>query len=313
MEPVQEPFNAKTQLKSLEVAGMKTAVGIALVIILAASSVLWVESASAQSIPKPSVPQFTAEYIPDFVNTTTTDPYTGSNTTDAQNLSSIKLTITNQQCSYSNGSTFDIYYNVRIKGHFETISWNELYPTTQLLPASVNVTQLNPNNLQNYGAPYIWADNIVAANQYLPQSNSGYTTVSISADKLPIKGQIDIQVEAMLGANSSFYRPSNQWAAGVGGSVYSAIAYVTSSGWSSTQTITITEGNTTPQPTAILATSAPTETVTPTQLPTGTPAKAVTQVDVVFGLSWEQVVIAVMAVAIAVLMAALVLSRRKRI
>jgi hypothetical protein len=289
---------------------MKTANGIALILILAASSMLWVESTSAQSIPKLSVPQFTAEYIPDFVNTTTTDPYTGSNTTDTQNLSTIKLTITNQQYSYSNGSTFGIYYNVKVKGHFETI-WNELYPTTQLLPASVNVTQLNPNNLQNYEAPYIWADDIVAANQYLPQSSSIYTTISLTANQFPINGQIDIQVEAMLGVNSSFYRPSNQWAAGVGGSVYSAIAYVTSSGWSNTQTITADEGNATPQPTAIAATPAPTVTATPTQASTETPAQAVTQTVANLGLSGEQIVIAVMAATIAVLAVGLAIVWRK--
>ncbi len=109
---------------------------VLLFVILAVSSIIMIESASAQSIPKPSIPQFTVKFAPDDVNTTTTDPYTGVNTTTTQNFSTINLTITNQQYSYSNGSTFNIYYNIRVKGHFET-SWNELYPTTELLPSTV--------------------------------------------------------------------------------------------------------------------------------------------------------------------------------
>ena len=252
--------------------------GLALVLILimaiSSLTLLMVKPASAQSIPTPSVPEFTVKFILNLVNVTTTDPYTGANTTTTQNLSTINLTITNQQYSYSNGSTFGIYYNIRVKGHYSN-SWGELYPTTQLLPAQGNYT---PNNYQYYEVPYIWAQGIVNSLQFLPQTNSTYTTVSLSAkevvgeDQYPSNGQVDIQVEAMLGVNSTYYLPSNSFPYGPAGSTYPAIAYVTSSGWSNIETLNFADGsvsitpftNPTPAPTSALPPTSPTVTQTPT-------------------------------------------------
>lgn len=231
---------------------------LTLIIAMSCLTLLTVKPVNAQSLPKPSVPEFTAEFIPNYINTTTTDPYTGTNTTTTQNLSTIKLTITNQQYSYSNGSTFGIYYNVRVKGHFGT-SWSELYPTTQLLPSSVNVSQLNPNNYQNYEEPFIWGENSVYSYQFVFQSNSTYTIVSLSASDYSSNGQIDIQVEAMLGVNSSYYLPSNS--PYTFGSYYPAIAYVSSSGWSNTQTMDLANDSV-----SILPSSNP--TITPSTSPT---------------------------------------------
>jgi hypothetical protein len=241
-----------------------------IVVILAVSSLMMIESAFAQSIPKPSVPEFTVEFIPNYSNTATTDPYTGTNTTTTQNLSTIKLTITNQQYSYTNGSTFGIYYNIRVKGHFDPNSWNEIYPTTQLLPSTVNITILNANNYQTYEEPYIWGQNRVYSYQYLPQSTSTNTIVSLSASNYPSNSQLDIQAEAMLGVNSTFYQPSNDYAYGAGGSYYPAIAYVTSSDWSNTQTINLANGS-------ISASTSPnpTPTSTPNYGPTSSPTPSI--------------------------------------
>lgn len=55
---------------------------LALLLLLMATSVNMVESVSAQSIPKPSIPEFSVKvtddsYVIPFKNVTTTDPYTG--------------------------------------------------------------------------------------------------------------------------------------------------------------------------------------------------------------------------------------------
>lgn len=135
---------------------------------------------------------------------------------------------------YSNGSTFSIYYNVRVKGHFEN-SWTELYPTIQLLP---HTGDYNINNFQQYEAPYIWGEN-TGNHPILPQSNTSYTIASIPAN-YPIGGQVDIQVEAMLGVNSTYFLSTDNFFA-MGDNYLPAIAYVTSSDWSNTQTVTISQ------------------------------------------------------------------------
>ncbi len=234
--------------------GRAFALFLTLIIAIPCLTLLIVNPAGAQTIPVPAIPQFTVKFIPAFINTTITDPYTGANTATTQNLSTIELTITNQQYTYSNGSTFNIYYDIRVKGHFEN-SWNELYPTTELLPAWENY--YTPNNYQSYEVPYIWAQGMVDSLQFLPQSNSAYTNVSLPADKYPSNGQVDIQVEAMLGVNSTYYLPSNAYAYGVGGNTYPATAYVTSSSWSNTQTINLADGS-------ISISTSPNSTPTPT-------------------------------------------------
>ena len=163
-----------------------------MILIMAISSLIIVKPAFAQSIPKPSVPQFTLKFIPVFQ--TTTDPYTGANTT-TQNLSTIELSITNQKYTYSNGSTFSIYYNVRTKGHFAN-AWTELYPTIKLLPQTGNYDY---TNFQNYQSDYIWGENSAYNHPLLLQSDSTYTTVSLLATDYPSNGQVDIEVETMLG------------------------------------------------------------------------------------------------------------------
>lgn len=199
------------------------------------------------SIPAPTVPQFTVKFNSNFINVITTDPYTGANTTTTQNQSTIELSIANQLYSYSNGSTFSIYYNVRVKGHFANSSWTELYPTIQLLP---HTGDYNINNFQQYEVPYIWGEN-TGNHPILPQSNTTYTTVSIPANSYPVGGQVDIQVEAMLGVNSTYFLSTNTFFA-MGDNYLPAIAYVTSSDWSNTQTVTISETASSPTPTSFI-------------------------------------------------------------
>jgi hypothetical protein len=66
-----------------------------LVLILTASSLIIIESASAQSIPKPSVAQFTLQIV-DY---------------------GVQMTIQNQQIIANGHDTANIFYNIRLKSH----------------------------------------------------------------------------------------------------------------------------------------------------------------------------------------------------
>jgi hypothetical protein len=106
-----------------------------LLFILVAPNLLIAESVSAQSIPKPTVPEFTLKYVDhsyDVPPTYETDPYTGKTVlTQAgyhvQN-NSVELIIKNQPYhSYTNenGSRIWLYYLVAVKGHFDNWKYDD--------------------------------------------------------------------------------------------------------------------------------------------------------------------------------------------
>jgi hypothetical protein len=189
-----------------------------LIAVLAVSSLIMVGSAFAQSIPKPSVPEFTLKFEAhpyDVPPTYGIDPYTGENVTIAEGghveNKSIVVTIKNQH------SSGDLYYNVRYKGSFED-SWTELY----------------------YYEPY-------SVNDLPRQSNSEYTVLSLLQEALPPnsfvdRAQVDVQVEALLWHNVEIFisdhptLPSPYYEIGHYETRY---ALNETSGWSSTQTIII--------------------------------------------------------------------------
>lgn len=84
---------------------ISNSLSLILILIMASSSLIIVESASAQSIPKPSVPEFSLKVA---------HPYDGAPT-------NIEITIKNQPFnSYvdTSGNYASLYYNVRFKGHY---------------------------------------------------------------------------------------------------------------------------------------------------------------------------------------------------
>jgi hypothetical protein len=189
-----------------------------LVVTLAVSSLMMVESAFAQSIPKPSVPEFTAKYIDnsyDVPLTTTTDPYTGKTVTQGGyhviGEPEIEITIKNPNDTH-------VFYSVRTKGHFSQ-NWVVVEYWHQLSNTGQSYNPPNPYPQQNYSSQY---------------------TVLRFGDEgsgIPSEGQMDIQVEALIGSVK------------VGGdSDHSALYnmfYPTydfsgeTSGWSDTQTVSI--------------------------------------------------------------------------
>ncbi len=222
-----------------------------LVVILAVSSLMMVESAFAQSIPKPSVPEFTVKVIDrsyDEPISYYTDPYTGKTKTyqgyHVENKT-IEIKIKNQQFNNydsASGKTLSLYYNISAKGHFGD-DW-----------------MYYPKNNQAYSA-----------------SGSPYTTLTFltrgssnGGDLIPAPwgGDIDVQVQALIGYYYTEFVPDKFFG-----------SYVTKfvgqkSEWSNIQTITIptsSVSNSTPNPTSSTnPTTAPTSTPTTTNL-TGNP------------------------------------------
>ncbi len=197
------------------------------VVLLAVSTVMAVApTVSAQSIPKPSVPQFTLK----FVNSSylvpetpyyQTDPYTG------------KQKYIGMQGGYlSKNYTIEI----SVKGHSFLSSIND---TTLQLYYNVQAKGLYENNWSNLN---LWSDDQIDTN-YLPiQENSEYTIISTPANTYTPGGTVQFEVRAILGGYFPVkldYYP-----------YYGAYFGYEASDWSSTQSITIPSGGSIAAPTA---------------------------------------------------------------
>ncbi len=194
-----------------------------------------IKPANAQTIPKPSAPEFTAILVdhsydtPSTTPTYTTDPYTGEQTQvssgspsyHVQNKS-IEITIKNQPFTPYNdseGRYIGLYYNFRFKGHFGS-DWTY----DPFMPNGVSS--------QRYGG---W--DMTYLIPYTP-SNSQYTIVNFPLGKSGISnyGQEDFQVQAQIGY---ILMNGNSFMQRVYGVNYNFTGE--SSDWSPIQTVTITE------------------------------------------------------------------------
>jgi hypothetical protein len=206
-----------------------------LVAILAVSSLILVESASAQSIPKPSVPEFTLKFVDhsyDVPPTYGIDQYTGKTVMTHEGYhaenKSIEIVIKNQPpllaLKLDNEHYAAVFYNISYKGH--------------------------------YGENWEYYSYNLETEYFLHQSeDSEYTTTSFK--QIPSDGQIDFRVQAQVGYFTSYNMP---W------KVY--VFHGETSGWSNIQTITIPEGSTStssPNPTPT-STQNPTPTATVPEL-----------------------------------------------
>lgn len=226
---------------------MAKCLSLCLVVVLVVSSLLMVIPANAQSIPKPSVPEFTIKFVNESYTETTTNPYTGIKESTLISNNSIVITITNQPFDYSN---YQLYYNIRSKPYFEG-NWTEVYPVV--------------TGASSYegGYNYSYAQYI---NHYsVQQSKSSFTTISFSVKPtdlyqatgydvinyygIPYGSQLDFQVEAQVGHPSQIWVSDHPLLPIESGGFEPAVAYDTSSGWSNTQTITIGESSSTTTPT----------------------------------------------------------------
>jgi len=192
-----------------------------LVVILAVSSLMMVESTSAQAIIKPSIPEFTAEYVDHSYTVparTHTEPYTGEQVTDPSYMvqnETIDITIKNQPYVSTEDIAY-LCYNIREKGHFEDI-WTELGHITN---------KTNDNAL------------------FRATPGSEYKIISLPKTAQN-GGQIDFQVKAYFTVGHRFFNTNfGTWT-------------WEESDWSNTQTVTIPETSATPSPNPTL-TSTPT-------------------------------------------------------
>jgi hypothetical protein len=194
---------------------MKKSATLPLITVLVLSSLVMVNAVSAQSIPKPPVPEFTVKYVAhpyDVPTTYSTDPYTGETITHegyhVENKS-IEVWITNQAFTpYTDkeGDLIRLYYDVRVKGHFGD-SWASIFHGS--------------SESEEYTIEYYIVGES-AADDMMRNLSAG--------------DQLDFQVEAKIGKYSQFIdnRQENR-----SSSMYVSVFTGETSGWSETQTVTI--------------------------------------------------------------------------
>jgi hypothetical protein len=249
---------------------------LSMIIVLLASGLMVTKTSSASdSMAKPSVPEFTVKFVNSSYTVTTTNPYTGINESKLVSNDSIEIIIKNQPfLGYSND--YRIYFNVRAKPHFEG-NWTEIY------------------RLQNLTSSYN-ADGAFSFAEYVShdsptQSNSSYTNITFPVvptelyqasgydiqryhteegveegvyfaflSAIPYEGQLDFQVEALVGHGAQVYVNDHPLAPYPIGHYGQAIAFDTTSGWSNTQTIKIGGHTSAATPTSGPSTEATTNT-----------------------------------------------------
>ena len=263
--------------------------GTALLLLVLAVSCIIVGPSFAL-IPKPPVPEFTVNLIDssyDTQPTSTIDPYTGRTVNHpSQHVEARSIELRIKYIHFtsfeiendSNTYTVNLYYNIRWKGHFENESaWREIY-----IP------------MNGYAVGEVEGDYYVVSYQGNYYSTEGLIMNSGFSATLPPGSQVDFQVEALIGY------------------IHHVVALPMSaevfegekSGWSSTQTLTITETAPTSTPGAPSSSTpqgtnpAPTQNGSQTQLP--------------FGLGWGEIIIIVLLGVVAVLLTAAVVSLRKK-
>jgi hypothetical protein len=257
--------------------------------VIFASSLLVTLAFAQTTIPKPSVPEFTLNYVDSSYDvptttTSTTDPYTNKTTSTTYpgyhvQEFNITLAIKNQPFPATiNGNKSNIYYDVQIYPHFA--NWTENYP--QVKPESVT-----------------------------PQSSSEYTEFNYAGLHYPSGAQVDFRVRAILGYAYTYNLQGH-----IIPITQTDFIYETSN-WSNAQTITIPETST-PSP-------SPTPTSTPTQQPPSTssprppsesPSPVVTstpiQPNIVVNLNWFYVTLAAMAGIIGFLLGVIIMQKRNK-
>jgi hypothetical protein len=228
---------------------MKERLFLLLILIFTALSLTAVNLAPA-SITKPSVPEFTLEFIDQSYDEPTTysiNPYTGENVTHPGYhvpLIVFQMTIENQPFVpyYDEESEWNIgfYYNIRMKGSYSE-DWIELYRPSDGYPhqSDSDYTVIQLGTLGGAGLSIV---------------------TNVKMIDVPSKGKADFQVEAMIGYVHRGYDPNATEQLIMFPWVFTG----ETSGWSNTQTITISS----------LSTPSPNPTASPTQQQTLEPAQS---------------------------------------
>lgn len=158
--------------------------------------------------PKPIVPEFTVELA-----------------SKDENKTVIQLTIKNQPFNRDNPHHYSLVYNVRIKTSTE--NWTDLYNPEDGYPTQSNTT-------------YTVLTFVAGENAYYPSSDYPLSP-SMKVGILPTSGQVDFQVQAMIG-----YRDRGVFSEGIMPYVFKG----EKSDWSNTQTLSLNEVSASPMPPA---------------------------------------------------------------
>jgi len=183
------------------------------IVILVVSSLLMIEPIVGQSIPKPSVPQFTVTLgtvTKDYPAVYSIDPYTGENVmkSPAAQMKIKCITVTIQNPPFTpykdpeSNNTVNLFYEIRVKGHFEE-QWR---------------FKSEPTKMADYG--YTQPTYLLGAQ---------FAEYDIFKTITP-NGTLDFQVQTLTGYYTPIYRTLEQIGTEFHGEV---------SGWSTIQTITI--------------------------------------------------------------------------
>ena len=200
-----------------------SAVFFILIIAVSSLSLLMVKPANAQSIPKPSTPEFSLQYTDgsyDVPTTQTTDPYTGQIITHQGyhvNQTIFEMIIQNQL-----NPTNNLYYDVEVKGHYSS-EWVSLFDLSEGLPLQDSSSQQTIVQMGTLGEAGL-------------ALQGSHKTIGI-----PSGGKEDFQVQALIGS--------------IGRNASAPFAaytfYGVESDWSNTRTITVgkTSASASPNPT----------------------------------------------------------------
>jgi hypothetical protein len=243
-------------------------------------------------IPQPSVPQFTVKLV-DYSydvpskTVTTTDAYNGetiTTTAPGYHVQDFKLVLMIKNKPYTTkigNWAFQLYYDVRMKGHYEEWS-NSSYKFTGCSTI--------------YGDTQYWTNNLLTA------STTEYTVPLNNTAKYRVGDQIDFKVQAVIANTQTTWNYDHMFPIPQG----IVFAYYASP-WSKTQTFTMPDTSS-PNLNADKSTTQQTTNQTTTQ--TTTLTDQIGQIGTVFGYENAKVVIAVMGIIIVVLFVALIISSK---
>ena len=213
---------------------MNKTIIIAFILTLITSSIMMIQSVSAQSIPKPSAPEFTVSFVDrsytvPITATQTTDPFTGEQVTQTSGGEYVKNQTVDikirkpplTSATLPNGTVANLYYTVRTKGHFY-----DYWPT-----APVNRWSSTFENGDSFTRAFASTSDYTVVTLVIGSPNAiimGYADVYI-----PPEGQEDFQVEASFGYQYTIY--DFLYPTGT-----DFVSYA-DSGWSNTQTVKLGE------------------------------------------------------------------------
>lgn len=217
----------------------KSGLFLAILLALAASTLMSIPSTSAVSTP--TIPEFSVKFIPSSYSVTITDPYTGQTTTTKNQNNTIQVTIKNQRAI---DSTHQIYYNIRVRPHFEG-NWTELFPVWNLAsgPARSEAGDFPMGQ-------YLYTADMPGAVRTPMQSEGENTVLTFplnggdgyardALSNLPDNARVDFQVEAIVGHGAQYWYIQHPLFPTYGGLYQDSVAYDADSGWSNTQTVTV--------------------------------------------------------------------------